>query len=181
MTIDSTTTSCRDSRRQRAFPDAIICMRANNRTSLTRSHRRLISRVSRRPVSNHRLWATAEHGAVNNNVAMLKQSARIDPLREVARKHSRNADNGIDSGQTLVAGRRLRALSRSARISSSPELAQVRRRTTAWGARVRLLPPGARAAFKAARRLGIGRLKIDAHQSQSPGFVRAFDSWTGNP
>ena len=87
MTVVSTVSSCRDSCRQRSFPDEIICMRASNRTPLTRSQRSLTSDILRRPLSNHVLSASAEHVVVSKTVAIPKQSTRIDLPRYIIRKH----------------------------------------------------------------------------------------------
>ena len=107
MTVVSTVTSCRDSCRQRSFPDEIICMRASNRTPLTRSQRSLTSDILRRPLSNHVLSASAEHVVVSKTVAIPKQSTRIDLPRYIIRKHYRNVDGSIDPRQIRVAKQRL--------------------------------------------------------------------------
>jgi hypothetical protein len=78
MTASSTTSPCRDNCRQRRSPDEIICIRANNRTSLTRSQRALISDASRCLLSSHLLSASAEYVVANSTVAVTKQSARIN-------------------------------------------------------------------------------------------------------
>lgn len=76
--VASIASSCRDSRRQRAFPDEIICMRASNRMSLTPSQRALISLTSRRLLSNHPFSARAEDAATRTAVTVPSQTARID-------------------------------------------------------------------------------------------------------
>ncbi len=75
--VASIANSCRDSRLQRALPDEIICIRANNRMSLTRSQRALISLASRRLLSNHPLSASAEDADTRTAVTVPRQTARI--------------------------------------------------------------------------------------------------------
>ena len=76
MTVVSIASSWRDSRRQRALPDEIICIRASNLTSLTRSQWVLISPASRRRLSSHSLSARAED-ANTSITAIASQTARI--------------------------------------------------------------------------------------------------------
>jgi hypothetical protein len=77
MTVVSIANPCRDNRRQRSLPDEIICIRASNLTSLTRSQWVLISLTSSRRLSSHSLSARAEDAVTRITAAVASHTARI--------------------------------------------------------------------------------------------------------